>query len=392
MKTHVHTLAAKLLSVILLVGLTACEHNGESEPPALVHRTILVYMVANNDLGSYGYDDADLNEMLHAAQTGGLNGGRLIVYHAPYHKAPALKEITTEGIVELKCYDNDILSVSASRMKQVIADTKSIAQADDYGIILWSHASGWLQNGIDETQTVPFITPRSEASPHAYGSENNKYMNITTLAKVLEGEDFEFVYCDCCYMANIEVAYELRNATQYIVGSATELPADGMRYDLNIPVLMQNGTPDLVQTARNTYMHYSNQPLSINQTCTMSVIYTAALDELAATTRDIYASGASFSPEYKPQPFELGSECRYFDFETYVKAFDTDSELQNKWSDAMDKAVLYKVNTPMIWGRLELRNHCGLSTYPLSAPAQATDYGYSELQWFQDVASNLKHR
>lgn len=390
MMTHMHKLIAKLLSFILFFGLTSCDKDEELDVVIPeVHRTILVYMVANNDLGEKGFDNNDIAEMRLAAQAGGLNGGRLIIYHAPcYNQTPVLKEITAESIVELKKYDQEVLSVSASRMKQVIADTKAIAPAKSYGIILWSHSSGWIQDGIAEAQAAPILS-ESVISPHSYGSDGTtrQSMNITTLANVLDGEEFDFIYCDCCHMANVETVYELRNASPYIIGSAAQIPAAGMRYDLNVPVLMQEGEPDIIQSARNTFKHYSEQPYSRDRTCTMSVISTAGLDELAAATRAIYASDATLSPSYIPQPFDTGSECKYFDLANYVTAFTADQALLDRWTDAMQNVVLYKANTPMIWGILEIRTHCGLSTYPLQTPGQATDDGYSELQWYQDVAS-----
>jgi len=373
--------------VFMPVGLASCKH--QDEPDKTIEpasRTILVYMVANNNLGSQGYDTQDLDEMLTAAQSGGLHNGRLLIYHAPYRQPPVLKEITPDGIVSLKEYDTSLSSVSAARMTQVIDDAKALAPAGDYGIVLWSHASGWLQTGM-----VDPVQPQMSDGirPLDYGDDNGKKMRITTLAKVLEGKGFSFVYCDCCYMASVEVAYELRYATDYIVGSVTELPAAGMRYDLNIPELLRDGNPDLIQAAKNTYNHYASLALMENRTCTMSVISTAGLDELAAATRDIYASGAELSESYMPQPFEISSSCHYFDLANYVLSFDADPVLKERWNAAIDHTVIYKANTPWIWALLEIRTHCGLSTYPLTYPSKASESGYSELQWYSDVAAYI---
>ena len=388
MNTRLYTwVITTILMIFMSVGLSSCKHHDEPDPaPKTVSRTILVYMVANNNLGSRGYDTQDLNEMLTAARSGGLHNGRLLVYHAPYCQTPALKEITPEGIVTRLEYGTDLPSVSAARMSQVIDDAKALAPAGDYGIVLWSHATGWLQTGIEET-----IQPKTTDGirPLDYGDDNGQTMRITTLAKVLDGKNFSFVYCDCCHMASVEVAYELRYATDYIVGSVTELPAAGMRYDLNIPVLLRDGDPDLNQAAKNTYEHYSSLSLMENRTCTMSVIATAALDELAAATRDIYASGADLSTAYEPQPFEISDNCHYFDLANYVLSYDTDHALKERWNAAIDRTVMYKANTPYIWALLQIRTHCGLSTYPLTDPSKASESGYSELQWYNDVASYI---
>ncbi|MDE5651385.1 MAG: hypothetical protein K2I35_10400 [Duncaniella sp.] len=74
-----------LLSMLCLAVLTACGKNDGPTPDPddlTTHRTVLVYMVADNTLGTtWGCDQADLDEMLKAAGEGALNGGRLIVYH-----------------------------------------------------------------------------------------------------------------------------------------------------------------------------------------------------------------------------------------------------------------------------------------------------------------------
>lgn len=131
-----------LLFICMVAFMTAC---GSDEPtpdpgidppePSVASRTVLVYMVATNNMGTGKYDELDINEMLEAAANGDFNDGRLIVYHAPYRSAPVLKEITKEGIDTLKIYDEDAVSVKISQMRTVIEDTKELAPADDYGLV-----------------------------------------------------------------------------------------------------------------------------------------------------------------------------------------------------------------------------------------------------------------
>ena len=138
------------------------------EPPTEVTRAVLVYMVANNSLGSStvpgeeeygrGFDKSDLREMAKAAREGSLGANRLLVYHHAYLSEPRIIEITPDGERELKEYDTSELSVSTSRMTRVIDDFMELAPARNYGIVLWSHADGWLDNGIEEeAQTIMCI-------------------------------------------------------------------------------------------------------------------------------------------------------------------------------------------------------------------------------------------
>ena len=119
-----------LLTVIIACQFTACNDTDEPSPAPKpdepVERTVLVYMVADNNLGSYNQlNRADLNEMVKGAADGGLNGGRLLVYHnrpgTDRGNVPLLIEVTEQGLDTLKTYPDtpDIYSVEADRMREV---------------------------------------------------------------------------------------------------------------------------------------------------------------------------------------------------------------------------------------------------------------------------------
>jgi len=67
-----------------------------------------------------------------------------------------------------------------------------------------------------------------------FGGTTTKYQtDITSLAKgiTMAGiKKMEYILFDNCYMSSIEVAYELRNVTNYLIASPTEIMAYGMPY------------------------------------------------------------------------------------------------------------------------------------------------------------------
>ena len=63
-----------------------------------------------------------------------------------------------------------------------------------------------------------------------YGGNNGHQMEIADMANVLEGKSFDFIFFDACVMQTIEVAYELRHATNYLIASPAEIPAPGANY------------------------------------------------------------------------------------------------------------------------------------------------------------------
>ena len=210
-----------LLSLIISFCLVSCSDDDGPEVKKESSRTLLVYMVSDNSLYSFG--ESDLKEMLTAARNGGLkNDGRLLVYYAS-GVTPELREITPDGIVTLKTYDDVTSSVTVSTMRRVMADMHQLAPANDYALVMWSHSSGWLKPSVSAPQN------------RSWGVENSTggaEMSIPELADALRGEHFSFMYFDCCYMGNIETLYELRGITDYVVASPTEIPSDGMPYNL----------------------------------------------------------------------------------------------------------------------------------------------------------------
>ena len=155
MKTIHHYILPLLLAI--LAGCSGDEPAPGPEPAPGSPRTLLVYMIANNNLGYpyewAQYDLRDIAEMEQAAAAGALGDSRLIVfrhaYIAPGKSEMKLLEVTRSGTRELLAYSGLPSSASEETMRRVIADTKAIAPADSYGLVLWSHASGWLNTGID---------------------------------------------------------------------------------------------------------------------------------------------------------------------------------------------------------------------------------------------------
>lgn len=392
------TLKTKIIYIIsalflLFPAIVSCsDKNDEPDlPPSAVTvgRTVLVYMLADNSLGSltspYDYDMQDISEMLTAAGNGDISDGRLLVYHSSRNGRTVLKEICVDKnrhafVDTLKIYDDEsVYSQHSTRMREVFADMKELAPANDYGLILWGHGSGWLQDGIAQVQ------PENRA----YGEEHGRWMNITTLADVLEEENFSFLYMDCCYMSSVEVAYQLRNAVANIVAYPIEVLAYGMPYDKNIKYFFKS-QPDLTAAAKETFDFYDQMSNPRYRFCSVSVINTAGLERLAAATKAIYERASVGVPDgYAPQKYMTGTTCYYFDFGGYINAICNDSALKDEFDAALAETIVFESTTPRLWNTIDLNEHSGLSTYIIRSDADYTLKNYNQLAWFEDVASAL---
>ncbi|MCD8387572.1 MAG: clostripain-related cysteine peptidase [Bacteroidales bacterium] len=389
--TILRSAALGVLPVLAACGSSNDEPTIEPTPdPDPTPRTVLVYMVAgSSSLGGSGYDTQDLNEMLTAAAEGQIGKGRLIIYHSPYATSstnciPVLKEVTAAGIDTLKIYPAGTSSVTEAQMSQVFADTKELAPAEDYGLVLWGHGTGWLQDGVSE----------STGKTYSYGGDFKKYMNITSLNNVIKDQGLSFVYFDCCYMGNVETLYEVRDAAPVMVGSATEVPLWGMPYDKNLKYFFSD-TPDMLGAAQSTFeynMNLYNTSSDSNAKCpvTISVVYTEGLEALARATREIYEGAESSWPSgYVPQRYTTSSNGYYCDLEHYVQELAQSDEQYQEWRALLDLTVAYAAASPAIWTSTPINTTCGLSTYIMRTASSATTNNYNELQWYADVASAL---
>ncbi len=393
-----------LILYLLTLGalLAGCTNGDEPDPepvpeyPREASRSVLVYMVANNNLGnSYSrYDARDMAEMQRAMDSITTLDGELLVFHAPYQDTPVLLRMRPNMDPDtLVVYSEaDFKCLTESGMKRVLNDSRDFVHTSEHGLVLWSHGTGWIQDGVEPARS----------SMRSYGMDGDMKMNVTSLAAVLEsGYDFDWLYFDCCFMNSVEVAYELRRAVPLIVGSATELPAEGMPYQHNISEFLHPGGSDPVAAGRNTFAYFDAMA-GVDRTCTMSAIRTAGMDRVAAAVGAIYAAADPKLPvNYAPQRFEnvSMSTCRYYDLGNYLKAlcltddgeerFEGAAAAYAEFEGAMDEAIIYKAATPKLWNSLPLTYHCGLSTYILRDAASASYKNYDTLSWYADVASKL---
>ncbi len=377
MKQILKKLYIYILATMAGLATVACGEKDEPTPARAPGRTVIVYMVADNSLGYSGRDMADLAEMATAARGGALQSGRLLVYHAgtgtALGKKPELKELDESGNwTTLKTYDADgAYSVDPQRMAQVIDDVHTLAPGLSYGLVLWSHATGWMDDGSDL---------------RSFGDDRGYRMNLPSLASALEGNRFDFVYFDCCLMGTVEVAYELRHVTPCIIASGTELHVDGMPYNVNLSNLMAP-VFDPVATAKCTFDFYDGLTGS-DRMCTMTVVNTAGLDRLAAATGDIMKTGVlppanlDLQQSYRPRYFTLYDMGRYIDTLEGV-----DPALISAWHSAYSAVVAYAASTDYILGYFPIKYYTGLGTHLLHGPDDAVTLGYNQLEWWKDVVS-----
>lgn len=376
-----------IILAVLPVFVAACSGNDEPEPDPYAPMMTLVYMVSDNSLGSsFQSDEGNLEQMRTAVFRGALNGGgRLLVYRDGPDGNPTLFEITTNGDMTIADYTNDISSLTVDRMQRVINDARAAVPAHNYGLVLWSHGTGWIESSAARSADG---TTAVEAVGQSFGQDQhpvNTEMKIATLAEALRSTPHEFIYFDCCFMASVEVLYELRNCAKTFIAYATEIPIEGMPYDVNTKLLVA-GEVDGVQMAKNTLDYYQNR--ASNPSCAIAVVDAAALDNLATATRAVMQTGAVASSTYYGVPFfrSGGPRTYLYDMKDYIMSLDVDASLLASWQQAYDKAVVYSGATAYSYG-LDMSKYSGLGCHIVRTAADATILGYRNQSWWSDVVN-----
>ena len=336
-----------IISAILL--FTACSKDDDSPStppePEPARRTVIVYMVGENNLDPYMQND--INEMRQGRKQVAASEN-LVLYVDKLSKTemPFIAKINTDGNLDtLYRYEQDFYSSDPDNMIDVIDRIYQMCPAkEDYGLVLWGHASGWLMEdsvatrrgyGIDtgNNELRTYFDERSKES-----LLKGKWLNIPSMQEAFKmlPMKWKFIMCDCCNMMNVEDGYELRDVTDYLIGSP---------YETIVPALFLH-TENFYQAVIDAYADaYPNR-------VPLSVIKTSEMEALAEATRPLL----SRINEYVNNESNLMDRHIYYN-NTYVdgkrkhimfdvrevvrKAFANEPSKYENWYQVFQRAVPY---------------------------------------------------
>lgn len=245
----------KWLYTLLVIVLAACSNEiPEQQPAKRSGRTVLAYLISNNKAGSLDTYLRDNVIDMYTALGNMKESCTLLVFYRPYTgdaplSKPTLMSFYADGrgninnvaaltgteltfdavcrIAQKKEYTmNSQIATDPAVMEEVFTDMQTVAPSDSYGLILGSHATGWMKGTSVPTK--------------AFGDDNGYSIDIPDLADVLKksfSEKLDFVLFDACMMGNAEVGYELKDVTSHCIASVMETPVYGFPYDQILPYL-----------------------------------------------------------------------------------------------------------------------------------------------------------
>ena len=245
----------KWLYTLLVIVLAACSNEiPEQQPAKRSGRTVLAYLISNNKAGSLDTYLRDNVIDMYTALGNMKESCTLLVFYRPYTgdtplSNPTLMSFYADGrgninnlaaltgsdltfdavcrIAQKKEYTmNSQIATDPAVMEEVFTDMQTVAPSDSYGLILGSHATGWMKGNSVQSK--------------AFGDDSGYHIDIPDLANVLKksfSEKLDFVLFDACMMGNAEVGYELKDVTSHCIASVMETPVYGFPYDQILPYL-----------------------------------------------------------------------------------------------------------------------------------------------------------
>ncbi len=348
-----------LLFTITFALLCACASENDSTsdndnnrdnttlPMALGRRTIIAYVTADNNLSSTLSDD--IAEMV-AGSKDMPSDCRLIVFADINGQKPYIAHLQNGELRKIKQYDNDFYTTSADSMRNVLQWIINNFPSEEYAAIIEGHGSGPLiRKDTISTSLIKTYAYGYDAEGENSATSTPKWQNIPSMAaafnslKAANGSKIKMAYLffDCCCFQSVEVAYELRHATEYIIAPVSETPADGANYKHIMSALCS--PKDSV--AKNIVSQYS-------QDCNLciSAVKTNGLEDLCKATKRILGSlyNSNSSPltldRYKCIYYYRGNETGVIrtptlhDIKNIIK-INASQQAYDEWLPYLEKVV-----------------------------------------------------
>lgn len=328
--------------------LSACSDKLPQPENTEAERTVIIYMMAENSLDSYA--SKDLNEIKQAY--GSIPKNTNLLVYVDNSSLPIIYNVTPKkGFVEWKKFEQDHICTDSTVMQRTLKEIITKFPAKNYGLVLWSHGDGWVPKsraiGIDNGNNT--------------SSNKGVQMNITTLRGVLETlPHMEFILFDACIMQSIEVAYELRNVTDYIIGSPTEIHAEGAPYDKILEPMMKGDVLSMVQRYYETYQFWEGVVISLVDCRKMESFAQATAKVMPAFYENLKNNGKEDIQIYYPYSSRAGWLPEPFDIEGAMYR-NLDAASFAEWKTALNQVLLYRNATENWTSVFSGYRHCNLT-------------------------------
>ena len=374
-------------------------------------RNILFYIATDADAGIDGDTPGKINNIRAGWKP---DQGEMLIFVDRRGEGASLLHINNTlagghyGIDTLKVY-GERNSADAAVFRHFMDTATLLYPADSYGLLFFSHASGWLPKGALNNP----ITPRSLVIDNGTGTRHE--MEYTDFAAAIPNKKFDFIIFEACLMADVMSMYELRNKTDYVLASSAEIVAPGFTniYQKEIMRLYdtKNRVADVVSGFGEAYYNYLKRFPETDVYCslTLSVVKMSEMQNLATTVKAAL-NGKEISEKTlqtteiqqfdRPNKLISGSpkKSRYFDLGHIIQVLATDIQYA-AFHAQLEKTVIWKDHTKRFmlenyangnpnyaeYDGFFVNRHCGMTTYIEQDAYPVLNAAYKNSSWYKAI-------
>ena len=387
--------------ISLAMTFTGCSEEA-FDTDSVNKQTILVFYPwtgSKSNTGLLGYLQNNIDSICDGIiDRKGLNNSRVLVFLSDKYNHSTLYDLqynaTTKSVdrVPLKEYEGTSYA-SAEGFADILNEVKTQADALNYALIVGVHGCGWTY--ASDWSRYPYYARPSVTRPRdnnfsgiQFGPDPNapltrffgsvslaeNAMDISTLAEGIResGLKMQYILFDACYMSNIETAYELKDVTNYMIASGSEIMAAGLPYR-SMWSYLNSATPNyssIVSTSVNFYKNNSSAPF-----CNLAAIDCRQVEKLASVMKEInaqYQLSASVSLD-SIQHLDGFRPHLFYDLETYVDSLRPSGYLLDQFKNQLKLTIKASDHTEEAYtciyssDSFKIKNYCGIT---ISDPSQ----------------------
>ena len=378
--------------------------DGPDVPVTPVGQTVFMFFPWSNSLLS------DFRRTVEDMQTvvaeRSMKDERIMVFMATSEREAVLFELKKQNgrcLTDTLRHYSDRPFTSRQWLTSLFSEVMTLAPASRYGMVVGCHGLAWVpvqgqrnarkrlgsQERIDEEDNLykeerldkeglykeeridkegddlmHFEVQGPVTTRFIGGTYPETQIETTDLADAMADAGFhtEYILFDACYMSSVEVAYELKDVTHYLIASPTEVLSYGFPYITMGKHLL--GTPNYKGIADSFISFYSSYNLPYG---TVAVTDCTQLDALAAIAQQINAAAAEQLVPNGVQIMDGYSPTLFYDLGHLMSLKDAGTVLTAAFAEQLDKTVPYKGHTDQYFTALkdapvDIKHYSGLNT------------------------------
>lgn len=388
--------------------------DGPDVPVTPVGQTVFMFFPWSNSLLS------DFRRTVEDMQTvvaqRSMKDERIMVFMATSEREAVLFELKKQNgrcLTDTLRRYSDRPFTSRQWLTSLFSEVMTLAPASRYGMVVGCHGLAWVpiqgqrnarkklgsQERIDEEDNL-YKKERidKEGEPNdlmhfeVQGPVTTRFIGGTYPETQIETTDLadamadaglhtEYILFDACYMSSVEVAYELKDVTHYLIASPTEVLSYGFPYITMGKHLL--GTPNYKGIVDSFISFYSSYNLPYG---TVAVTDCTQLDALAAIAQQINAADAEQLVPNGVQIMDGYSPTLFYDLGHLMSLKDAGTVLTAAFAEQLEKTVPYKGHTGQYFTTLkdapvDIKHYSGLNTSQGSLNHMADRL--SETAWYK---------